>query len=205
MAAASVVSACGASHSPPRSGARADRSFRVAVRTSFPAVQRLAEHSQLVIDVRNTGTAALPNVAVTITNPRYHTAAEAFGELIPPSGQGQPILANRSRPIWIVTRNPGPCGYSCRQGGAGAAATAYSNTWALGRLEPGATARFAWSLTAIQPGTYLVSYRVAPGLSVDATAVGVDGRPAGGSLQVRISSAPRRAFVENDGRIVYSP
>jgi hypothetical protein len=205
MAAATAISACGASHHAQDAGEHGHRTFPVAVSASFPALQRLAQRSRLVIDVRNTGTAAIPNVAVTITNPLYHTAAQAFGELIPPSGQGQPILASRSRPIWIVLRNPGPCGYSCRHGGAGAAATAYSNTWALGRLEPGATARFAWLLTAIQPGTYIVSYRVAPGLSVDATAVRADGRPVSGSLRVRISSVPRQAFVENDGRVVYSP
>ena len=47
-------------------------------------------------------------------------------------------VANPSRPIWIVDRAPGPCRYSCRNGGQGAAVTAYSNTWALGRLKPGA-------------------------------------------------------------------
>ena len=47
---------------------------------------------------------------------------------------------------------------SCNQGGSGGAVTAYSNTWALGRLAPGATARFVWRVTAVSPGTHVVAY-----------------------------------------------
>jgi hypothetical protein len=181
------------------------RQFPVQVSSSFPTSQRLAQQSDLVIYVRNAGSATIPNVAVTITNPRYGTAAQAFGILLPPTGQGQPILASRSRPVWIIDRAPGRCGYSCRQGGAGAAVTAYSNTWALGRLRPGHTARFDWHVTAIKPGRYVVRYRVAAGLNGVAKAVSRTGHPASGSFVVRISSAPRRAYVKANGTVVYSP
>lgn len=200
-AAALALSACGAAHHPR--SAHGHR-FPVTVTASLPARQQLGQHTRLVIDVRNTGSKAIPNVAVTISNPRYGNAAQSFGKLIPPSGQGKPILASRSRPVWIVTRNPGVGAAAITAGGAGGAATANTNTWALGRLAPGAGARFAWSLTAVQPGRYTVAYTVAPGLTGNARAVIAHGRPAAGRLRARISSAPRHVFVTTGGKIVHS-
>jgi hypothetical protein len=199
-----ALSACGSS-GPPQSAGEPSANFPVEVSTaSFPASQTLAEHTQLVISVRNAGSKAIPNIAVTITNPRYGTAAQAFGVLLPANGSGQPLLAGRSRAVWVVDQAPGPCGYSCKQGGAGGAATAYSNTWALGRLAPGATARFDWHLTAVQPGTYTVAYRVAAGLAGKARAVLAGGGPVAGSFKVRIAHPPRQAYVNNSGQIVYT-
>ena len=73
---------------------------------------------------------------MTLTNPKYGTAVQALRHTLK-----MPGLASHSRPAWVVNRGPGPCGYSCQQGGAGSAVTAYSNTWALGPLKPGKTRR----------------------------------------------------------------
>jgi hypothetical protein len=172
---------------------------------SFPTTQRLSQHTHLVISVRNTGNKAIPNIAVTILNPAAGTAAQAFGTLLPQSPPGQPPLAGRSRPVWIVNQPPGPCQYSCNHSGPGGAVTANSNTWALGKLAPGHTARFDWGVTAVQAGNYTVKYEVAAGLSGKAKAVlGSGGGPVSGSFRVTISSKPRQAYVNNNGQIVYT-
>jgi hypothetical protein len=59
---------------------------------TFPSSQRLAEHTHLVIAVRNTGTKTIPNIAVTILGPKEGVAAQAFGALLAET----PGLASRS-------------------------------------------------------------------------------------------------------------
>lgn len=199
VAVAALVSACGGTEQNP---GEPHASFPVAVTSSFPTSQRLAQESELTVTIRNTGHATIPNVAVTVLNPRYGSAAQAFSALIPASGHGQPILASRSRPVWIVNQAPGPCAFSCRKRGPGGAATAYSNTWALGRLAPGHTATFRWKLTAVQAGAYTVEYRVAAGLNGFAKAVLASGAPAEGRFAVKISSAPQRTIVRSDGQVI---
>jgi len=147
-----LLSACG-SQSEQNVG-EPHHSFTVKVTSSFPAHQRLAQQTEMVVSVKNTSNRTMPDVAVTVTNPRYGDAAQSFGLLIPKPGTGQPLLASRSRPIWIINRAPGACGYSCKALGPGGAATAYTDTWALGALPPGKTATFEWHLTAIQAGTF---------------------------------------------------
>ena len=177
----------------------------MVAQATFPAVQRLAQHSHLVISVRNTGSKPIPNVAVTILNPAAGTAAAAFGALLPQSQPGQQPLASRSRPVWIVNRAPGRCGYSCKNSGPGGAVTAYNNTWALGTLPPGHTAIFDWGVTAVQAGTFLVRYEVAAGVDGKAKAVTASGSgPVSGTLRVRISSVPRQSYVNNNGQVVYT-
>jgi len=202
-AAAALLSACG-SGSEQNAG-EPHASFPVQVTSSFPTHQRLAQETDMVVTVKNTGHAAMPDVAVTVTNPEYGDAAQSFGVLIPENHAGQPILASRSRPVWIINQAPGQCGYSCKHLGPGGAATAYTDTWALGRLAPGRTATFEWHLTAIKAGTYRVRYQVAAGLNGYARAVTAAGRPVSGGYAVTISAAPRSTYVENDGRVVSSP
>ncbi len=173
--------------------------MRVSV-AGFPAVQRLAQTTHLAIAVTNAGSAKIPNVAVTITDPPYGTAAQAFSSLLAP----QPGLSSRSRPDWIIDRPPGPCLYACLQGGPGAAVTASSNTWALGALAPGATATFEWTLTAVQAGHYTIAYRVAGDLRGGARAVLAGGRPAAGEVRVQITRRALREHVKANGQVVYS-
>jgi hypothetical protein len=180
--------------------------FPVTISTaSFPASQKLSEHAHLVITVRNSGSKAIPNVAVTICNVTCAYPA--------PKGQGsssqafaadinQSYLANSSRPLWIVDRGPGACNFSCQNGGSGGAVTAYSNTWALGRLAPGRTARFEWAVTPVQAGRHVVAWEVAAGLNGKAKAVLSSGGAPHGTFDVHVSRAPAQSYVDNNGQIV---
>ena len=198
--------ACGSSGSDQASH-EPSGNFKVSVASAtFPASQRLAERTHLVIAVRNTGTKAIPNLAVTICNVTcaYNapsgqgTSAQAFAQDL-----NQPYLANASRPIWIVDRPPGPCLYSCKNGGAGAYVTAYSNTWALGhKLAPGHTATFDWGVTAVWAGKHVVAWQVAAGLNGNAKAVLADGSQPGGTFAVHIVSAPQQSYVNSAGKVV---
>ena len=194
---ASLVAGCGGAGPV----AEPHGSFPVSVVGSFPATQQLAEKTSFTVRVRNVGTRTIPNVAVTVLNPRYGSAAQAFGKLIPPNRAGQPILASRSRPVWIVNQAPGPCRYSCHNRGPGGAATAYSDTWALGRLAPGHTVAFRWKLTAVSAGPQSVVYQVAAGLTGSAKAVLRNGAPARGRFDVTISAAPPAVTVDSNGRV----
>jgi hypothetical protein len=191
-----TLTACGG-------GARQDASepsgkFTVEVPTaSFPSSQRLAQHTHLVIAVRNASSKTIPDVAVTITDPRFGTAIQAFG-----ANLNMPGLASHSRPAWVVDQGPGPCDYSCKSGGPGGAITAYANTWALGALRPGAMKTFDWAVTAVKPGTYTVQYRVAAGLNGKATAVLASGGSPMGTFTVTVKSAPAQAYVNASGQII---
>jgi hypothetical protein len=197
-----AAAACG---SQTQAASEPKGKFTVAASSSFPSSQRLADRSQLVVKVTNTGHKTVPDVAVTITDgtpshPDLGTQVQAFNYLLNMNN-----VASRSRPVWVVDQGPGPCQYSCRAGGPGGAATAFSNTWALGRLKPGKTAVFDWHLTAVQPGTWVVNWRVAAGLYGNAKAVTADGSPPRGSFTVRISQVPPRTYVNNKGKIVTTP
>ncbi len=199
-----MLSACG-------QGTRQDASeshgkFQVKVNTAtFPASQQVAQHSHLVIDVRNTGNKTIPDVAVTLCNASCSypglkgngTSVQAFAE-----NDTQPYLANSSRPIWIVDRGPGPCGYSCRAGGQGAYVTSYANTWAAGSLKPGRSVRFDWAVTAVTPGHHVVAWQVAGGLNGRAKAILSGGDKPRGTFSVDIGSAPQKSYVNNNGQIV---
>jgi hypothetical protein len=205
--AALLVSACG-------SGRRQDATepsgrFKVQITTaSFPASQRLSEHTHLVLAVHNVSGKTLPDVAVTVCNVTCAypapagegTSAAAFSENLQMAG-----LARPSRPVWVLDNPPGACNYGCSAnsaGGAGGAATAYSNTWALGPLAPGHTAKFDWGLTAVAPGRHVVAWEVAAGLNGKAKAVLSDGSPPHGTFTVLIHTPPAQTYVNNNGQIV---
>ena len=199
-----AVSACGG-------GARQDATepsgrFPVSViATGFPSVQTLAQHTHLRIFVRNAGHRTIPNVAVTICNvtcaypaPKGEgTSAAAFASDLSHTG-----LASPSRPIWVVDHGPGACRYSCQNGGVGAGVSAYPNTWALGSLPPGRTVSFAWALTAVAGGRYVVAWEVAAGLNGRAHAVIAGGGTPHGAFTVVISRKPAQSYVDNNGQIV---
>ena len=201
VAGAAGIAACGGAE---QNAGEPHGDFRVQVSSSFPTSQRLAQQTQFVVRIKNTGHATIPDVAVTVTNPRYGDAAQSFGMLIPPGGQGQPILASRSRPVWIIDQAPGPCEYSCKSRGPGGAATAYTDTWALGRLAPGHSVTFDWHLTAVQPGAWTVEYQVAAGLNGYARAVTAGGGPVSGRYTVTISGKPQGTYVGPNGTVTYS-
>ena len=156
------------------------------VRASFPAQQRLAQQSQLRIAVRNGGQKAVPNVAVTVeSNEADQTAASAaFAEASEQQG-----LANSSRPVWILDDGP--------RGGD----TAYTNTWALGRLAAGQTKTFIWNVTAVKPGVHTIKYRVSAGLDGKAKARAADGQEPHGTFTIDISGRPANQRVAPSGAV----
>jgi hypothetical protein len=176
--------------------------------TGFARAQHLAEPTALTISVRNAGHRALPDVAVTICErscaPRDRvnegTAAQAFGYDIHSAAN----TADPSRPLWIVDRGPGGCRFQCNVAGGdtGGGVTADSNTWALGRLAPGATARFTWALTPVVAGRHVVAWEVAGDLTGRARAVDAGGRVPRGTIGVSIDSAPPSERVTPSGKVV---
>jgi hypothetical protein len=196
VAASAILSACGGQ---TRQDAKEPRgTFPVQVTTaSFPASQQLAQHTHLVIAVRNAGNRPIPDVAVTITDPARGTGVQAFAQYL-----NMPGLANHSRPVWVVDQGPGACKFSCQGGGAGGAVSAYSNTWALGTLKPGATAKFDWKLTAVAPGTHTIQYQVAAGLNgLSKAQLGGGGAPKG-RFTITISQKPAQAYVDSSGKVL---
>ena len=213
-----AVAACGSSggsgssaSGSGRTGSVASGRFPVSVTAArFPRRQHLAQPTELTIAVRNTGHRTLPDVAVTICErsctpsdrTNQGTAAQAFGYDI----HAAPDTADPSRPLWIVVRGPGACHAQCHVpgGDVGASVTANSNTWALGSLAPGATARFRWALTPVVPGRHVVAWEVAGDLTGRARAVSGRGGIPRGVFTVSIASAPARVRVTPSGRVVTS-
>jgi hypothetical protein len=155
------------------------------VDASFPARQTTAQRAVMRLSVRNTDDRNLPNLAVTIDTeaPGGGEAASAFGRTATDAR-----LADPDQPVWIVDRGP--------EGGDAAA----TNTWAVGPVFPGQTREIEWRLTAVRPGNYTVNYRVSPGL--DGRAVPANGQRTTGSFDVRISSEPVPARVNDQGEVV---
>jgi hypothetical protein len=154
------------------------------VDASFPAKQRIAESSTLALEVENTGTRAVPQLAVTVeTTPAQDGAAPvAFGQ-----ASGDTTLASSARPIWIVDAGP--------QGGD----SAYTNTWSVGPLGEGQTRTVEWKLTAARAGRYTIGWRLAPALVGDAT---LAGGKTEGEFEVTITDEPVPARVGEDGEVV---
>jgi len=205
IATSGALAACG-------SGGRQDANepkgtFPVSISVAkFPVKQRLSEHTRLTIAVTNAGKRPIPDVAVTICNVTCSypaplgqgTSVDAFAAYL-----NQPGLASHSRPVWVVDRPPGPCGYSCKAGGAGAYYTSDANTWAAGKLKPGATVDFTWGVTAVASGTHTVAWEVSAGLYGKAKAVLSNGGGLPhGAFRVTISHAPAQTFVNSSGKIV---
>lgn len=160
--------------------------YTVAVsKAAFPPRQHLAQSTQMVINVRNTGRKPIPDVAVTLETEGSGTTAKAFERYDP-----QVNLADHSRPIWALDQGP--------YGGD----TAYANTWALGSLAPGATKSFTWNVTAVKAGRYTIDYTVSAGLDGKAKARVAGGGQPYGKFPVRISSRPRQTRVSGQGRVI---
>jgi hypothetical protein len=147
------------------------------VQADFPRSQRLAKPATLRIRVRNDEDRAIPNVALTVDG--FSRRSEQAG------------LSDPERPVFIVDDGP--------RGGV----TAYTNTWALGRVAPGATKTFEWKVTPVRAGTYRVSYRVAAGLDGKAKAQLRSGNAPEGTFTVRVSREPSQARVDPEtGEVV---
>ena len=160
---------------------------------SFPAKQSIARPATFQLAVRNSGTQAVPNVAVTVDSFNYTS--------------NYPYLASSKRPIWAIEQGPGrnanPPVESQEVSQPGNGQTAYVNTWALGRLPAGQTQTFTWKVVPVKAGTYTVHYSVAAGLSGKAKATLASGGPVQGQLAVSIAPAPPITYVNpSTGRVL---
>ena len=183
IAALVAVSGCGGESQDAN---ETEGSFRLEVAdASFPAKQSIAEATTMRIRVRNPEQRTVPNVAVTV-----QTKGAKAGDGVTAFGQksDDARLADSSRPIWILDEEP--------KGGT----SAYSNTWSLGPLKGGETKTFEWKLTAVEPGSYSLAYRVAPGL--DGKARLAAGSKARGIFTVQVADDPIPARVNSKGEVV---
>ena len=155
--------------------------YNVSVtQASFPAKQRLARQERMVVEVKNTDTKTIPDLAVTV-DPGFTVQSNRTD------------LADQSRPVWIV--DDGPVG----------GVTATSNTWALGAVRPGQTRRFVWKVTPVQAGPRQVHYRIAAGLNGKAKARAANGDAPEGTFSVEVSGKPAQATVDPaTGKVVRS-
>lgn len=178
--------------------------FPVEVLTSkFPNRQRLAETTDLVIGIENTGAETIPNLAVTID-----TQGEGTSTGTGSTGAGSfsirldnPALANPNRPVWIlenkyprITGDPAPKGTS-------AGTVAQTNTFGFGELAPGEEREMVWRVTPIKAGTYTLDYEISAGLYGKAKAVTSDGSQPAGKFVVTISDKPPTATVTDSGKV----
>jgi hypothetical protein len=179
-----LVAGCG---SGPRQDAdEPSGSYKLEVAAAkFPASQSIAQDSRMIVTVRNDDTKAAPNVAVTVeTDPsKAGQGTVAFGQRVDDSR-----LSDNERPVWVVNEGP--------PGGDSAA----TNTWALGRLGPGETRTFTWKVTAVEPGSYTLRYRISPGLAGKAKLA--EGGRTDGLFKVTIDDKPVPARVNDKGQVV---
>ncbi len=165
-------------------------------KSKFPTSQRLAETSNLILGVKNTGDKPLPELAITIETDDGKGDGSFEARLDDPS------LANPSRPVWILENKyprevgtPPPTGLS---GGF----RAQTNTFGFGPLDPGESRDIVWRVTPVDPGTYTLHYIVAAGLDGKAKAVTADGGEVKGEFVVTISDKPPKAGVDDAGNVV---
>ena len=178
-----LASGCG---SPRQDADEPKGSYQLEIAdATFPATQSIAQSATMSIRVRNADTKAVPNVAVTVeTDPgKPGDGTAAFGQR-----KDDPRLSDPERPIWVVDTGPA---------GGDSAAT---NTWALGRLKAGQTKEFRWKVTAVEPGSYTIKYRISPGLSGRARLA--RGGRTNGSFRVQIQDKPVPARVDDNGKVV---
>ena len=179
-----ALSGCGGAEAQDEN--EPEGSFRLeVVEASFPAQQRIADAIKMRITVRNPGSETVPHVAATVETEGRQPGS---GPVAFAQSSSDPRLADPNRPVWVLDQEP--------RGGT----SAYANTWTLGSLRPGQTKTFEWQLTPVEPGSYQLSYRVAPGLDGKATLA--SGTRARGNFEVTISDEPVPARVSDSGEVV---
>jgi hypothetical protein len=201
LALAAGLSACGGDEE------RADADepsgdFPVRVNeATFPNHQRLANATDLQLEVENIGDEQIPDLAVTIF---VDDGADGPFSI----RSQQPGLADPNRPVWILEENypkvlkPGQELADANRLPPAGADVANTNTFAFGPMAPGDTKHMIWRVTPIDGGTYTVNYEIAAGLHGKARAVTVDGGPVQGSSVVTISTKPPETRVNEQGEVV---
>ena len=165
------------------------------VTAKFPNRQGLAETTDLRLGVENTGTEAIPDLAVTIfldDDP----AAGPFGIRL-----DQPGLANPNRPVWVLEEKYPRLAGESKPVGSAPGDVAQPNTFAFGRLEPDERREMVWRVSPVHGGTYAVNYEIAASVTGKAEAVTADGSPPTGKFVVTIATKPPRARVNDAGQV----
>lgn len=140
--------------------------YKVSADASFPTKQKVANQQTLKITVRNEeASRTIPDVAVVV---------RGLQRKLPAGNNGNGMIADRRRPIWIVDEPPA--------GGP----TAFSNTWALGPLRAGEERTFTWKLTPVLAGDHEITWSVAGDLVEDGP-VEATGGVAEGAIDVRVA------------------
>jgi len=157
---------------------------------TFPAKQKLAKRSTLVIRLRNAGDETIPNIAVTV---------HGFDER-----KKDPKLADPERPVFVVNGIPKQIGGfpESKDASPSGCDTAYVDTWACGPLKPGGRKTFKWNVTAVRAGAYRIRYIVAAGLNGKARAVDTGGTTPTGRFRGTISNTPPQTRVADDGKTI---
>jgi hypothetical protein len=160
------------------------------VSATFPEKQKLAQTSELVITVRNSGKKDIPNVAVTVKGLSLRAT--------------QPDLSDPERPRFALNGIQREIGGfpEAKDASPAGCDTAYVNTWACGPLKPGAETTLVWKVTAVKAGPYEVSWRVAGGLNGNAKAVATGGGAPTGSFSGNVSRAAPKVRIAADGKTV---
>jgi hypothetical protein len=177
--------------------------FPVAVTAAkFPTDQRLAQTSDLRLEIENTGSDQVPNLAVTIW-----TGDEKGGGSFSVASD-QPGLSDPNRPVWILENGFPKLATTPDEGVAdletapsAGADVAQTDTFAFGPLDAGDSKDVVWRVTPVQAGTYTLHYELAAGLNGKAKAVGEDGSPVEGEFVVTITDKPARATVGANGQV----
>ncbi len=192
LLAAVLLAGCGGG-SRQDSGEK-EATYHVRVLASyFPVKQSIAKPTQMVLVVRNTGTTAVPNLAVTVDSFNY---ASNYAE-----------LAANKRPIWVIEQGPGAVATrpveSQEVSPPGGGQTAYTNTWALGAVPAGQIRKFAWKVVPVKPGVHTVTYTVNAGLAGKAHAQTPSGAPVTGHFIVHVAPKPPPSYVDpTTGQVV---
>jgi hypothetical protein len=166
--------------------------FKVeVVEASFPAKQKLAKRSRLVIVVRNADAEKIPNVAVTMKGLDYR--------------KDDPELADQRRPQFVVNgrfKEFGNIEDAQSRAPAGIENPTYVDTWSLGPLAPGESKSFKWDVTAVRAGPYELKYSVAAGLDGKARAIDESGETPRGVFSGTVSDAAPQTRIAADGKTI---
>jgi hypothetical protein len=160
------------------------------VEADFPGRQKLAKDSDLRIVVKNADTKTIPNVAVTVRGFDRRSS--------------EPGLADRERPVFVVNGVPASLGgfADTKPAAPRGGETAFTDTWALGKLRAGKIKTFRWKVTAVRGGPYRLAYTVSAGLDGKAKAVTGGGQPATGVFVGTIDDTAPNTKVADDGQTI---
>jgi hypothetical protein len=168
------------------------------VSSKFPLNQRLAETTDLVLGVENTGERTIPNLAVTIFTDEGAAGSFSIRE-------DNPALANPNRPVWILENKFPRIEGEQSPEGSSPGTVAQTNTFGFGELPAGESMELVWKLTPVKAGTYTVNYELSAGLFGKAKAVDSSGAQPKGKFLVTITDKPPQARVTDAGKVEVTP